>query len=118
MCNRNGTWRTLSPLLNNRYGHIAVSYCNVFSVYSGVNRTNCEYYTILTDQWSVINNALHTGFNYINYVIDVNKRLLYTNEDANVYSISLENNSKYLLHNNVYCHCLVIMHNYIPYVIK
>ena len=105
----NGTWQTLSPLLNNRYRHIAVLDGNCIYVYGGDNRTNCECYSILTDQWSVIGNAVYKSINYYNSVIDVNKRLLYTHEGVNVYSISLDNNIKYLLYKNVSCHRLVLM---------
>ena len=107
---RNGTWQTLSPLLNNRYCHIAMLDDNCINVYGGDNRTDCECYDILTDQWSVVDNAVYTNINYYNSVIDVNKRLLYTREDDNVYSISLDNNIKSLLYENVSCHRLVLMH--------
>ena len=107
---RNGTWQTLSPLLNNRYWHIAVLDDNCIYVYGGDNRTNCECYDILTDQWSVVDNAVYTNIKSYNSIIDVNKRLLYTREDDNVYSISLDNNIKYLLYKNVSCRRLVLMH--------
>ena len=106
---RNGTWQTLSPLLNNRYRHIAVLESNCIYVYGGDNRTDCECYDILTDQWSVVDNAVYKNINYYNSVIDVNKRLLYTCEDVNVYSISLDNNIKSLVYKNVSCQ-LVLMH--------
>ena len=107
---RNGRWQTLSPLLNNRHYHIAMLDDNCIYVYGGDNRTNCECYDILTDQWSVIDNAVYTNINYYNSVIDVNKRLLYTREGDNVYSISLDNNIKSLLYKNVSCRHLVLMH--------
>ena len=107
---RNGTWQTLSPLLNNRYCHIAVLDGKCIYVYGGYNRTDCECYDILTDQWSVIDNAVYKSINYYNYVIDVNKRLLYTREGDNVYSISLDNNIKSLVYENVSCLLLVLMH--------
>ena len=105
----NGRWQTLSPLLNNRHCHIAVLESNCIYVYGGVNRTNCECYDILTDQWSVVDNAVYTNIKSYNSVIDVNKRLLYTCEGVNVYSISLDNNIKSLLYKNVSCHRLVLM---------
>ena len=107
---RNGTWQTLSPLLNNRYCHIAMLDGNCIYVYGGDNRTDCECYDILTDQWSVIGNAVYKSINYYNSIIDVNKRLLYTREGVNVYSISLDNNIKSLVYKNVSCHRLVLMH--------
>ena len=107
---RNGRWQTLSPLLNNRHCHIAILDDNCIYVYGGDNRTDCECYDILTDQWSVVDNAVYTNINYTNSVIDVNKRLLYTCDDVNVYSISLDNNIKYLLYKNVSCRRLVLMH--------
>ena len=82
---------------------------NCIYVYGG-DRTDCECYDILTDQWSVVDNAVYTNINYTNSVIDVNKRLLYTREDVNVYSISLDNNIKSLLYKNVSCRHLVLMH--------
>ena len=106
---RNGTWQTLSHLLNNRYWHIAMLEGNCIYVYGG-NRTDCECYDILTDQWSVIDNAVYKSIYYNNSIIDVNKRLLYTCEDDNVYSISLDNNIKSLLYENVSCRRLVLMH--------
>ena len=106
---RNGTWHTLSPLLNNRYRHIAMLEGNCIYVYGGI-RTDCECYDILTDQWSVVDNAVYTNIKSTNSVIDVNKRLLYTHEDVNVFYISLDNNIKYLLCENVSCHRLVLMH--------
>ena len=106
---RNGTWQTLSPLLNNRYWHIAMLDGNCIYVYGGVNRTDCECYDILTDQWSVVDNAVYTNIKSFNSVIDVNKRLLYTCQGDNVYSISLDNNIKSLLYKNVSCHRLVLM---------
>ena len=107
---RNSRWQTLSPLLNNRDCHIAMLDGNCIYVYGGDNRTDCECYYILTDQWSVIGNAVYTNINCYNSIIDVNKRLLYTCEDDNVYSISLDNNIKSLLYKNVSCHRLVLMH--------
>ena len=106
---RNGTWQTLSHLLNNRDWHIAVLDGNCIYVYGGV-RTDCECYDISTDQWSVVDNAVYTNIKSTNSVIDVNKRLLYTHEDVNVYSISLDNNIKSLLYKNVSCRSLVLMH--------
>ena len=106
---RNGTWQTLSPLLNNRRWHIAMLDGNCIYVYGG-DRTDCECYDILTDQWSVVDNAVYTNIKSYNSVIDVNKRLLYTCEDVNVYSISLDNNIKSLLYKNVSCCRLVLMH--------
>ena len=106
---RNGTWQTLSPLLNNRDEHIAMLESNCIYVYGGI-RTDCECYDILTDQWSVVDNAVYKSIYYYNSVIDVNKRLLYTREDVNVYSISLDNNIKSLLYKNVSCRRLVLMH--------
>ena len=108
-CYRNGTWQTLSPLLNNRHWHIAILDGNCIYVYGG-NRTDSECYDILTDQWSLINNAAYKSINSTNSIIDVDKRLLYTHQDTNVYSISLDNNTKSLLYNNVSCHRLVLMH--------
>ena len=105
---RNGTWQTLSPLLNNRNCHIAVLDSKCIYVYGG-DRTECECYDILTDQWSVIDNAVYTNINCYNSIIDVNKRLLYTREGDNVYSISLDNNIKSLVYENVSCHRLVLM---------
>ena len=107
---RNGRWQTLSPLLNNRHCHIAMLDDNCIYVYGGDNRTDCECYDILTDQWSVVDNAVYTNINYYNSVIDVNKRLLYTREGVNVYYISLDNNITSLLYENVSCHRLVLMH--------
>ena len=107
---RNGTWQTLSPLLNNRYWHIAMLDGNCIYVYGGDNRTDCECYDISTDQWSVVDNAVYKSINYNNSIIDVNKRLLYTCEDVNVYSISLDNNIKSLVYENVSCRSLVLMH--------
>ena len=107
---RNGRWQTLSPLLNNRHWHIAMLDDNCIYVYGGDNRTNCECYDISTDQWSVVDNAVYKSIKSYNSIIDVNKRLLYTSEDVNVYSISLDNNIKYLLYENVSCHRLVLMH--------
>ena len=107
---RNGTWQTLSPLLNNRYRHIAMLDDNCIYVYGGDNRTDCECYDILTDQWSVVDNAVYKSINYNNSIIDVNKRLLYTCDDVNVYSISLDNNIKSLVYENVSCRRLVLMH--------
>ena len=107
---RNGTWQTLSPLLNNRYRHIAMLDGNCIYVYGGDNRTDCECYDILTDQWSVVDNAVYKSINYNNSIIDVNKRLLYTREGVNVYSISLDNNIKSLLYKIVSCRRLVLMH--------
>ena len=107
---RNGTWQTLSPLLNNRYRHIAVLKSNCIYVYGGDNITDGEYYDILTDQWSVIDNAVYKSIYYNNSVIDVNKRLLYTCEGVNVYSISLDNNIESLVYKNVSCRRLVLMH--------
>ena len=106
---RNGTWQTLSHLLNNRHWHIAVLDGNCIYVYGGV-RTDCECYDISTDQWSVVDNAVYTNIKSTNSVIDVNKRLLYTHEGVNVYSISLDNNIKSLLYKNVSCRSLVLMH--------
>ena len=106
---RNGTWQTLSPLLNNRDEHIAVLEGNCIYVYGG-DRTDCECYDILTDQWSVVDNAVYKSIYYNNSIIDVNKRLLYTREGDNVYSISLDNNIKSLVYENVTCHHLVLMH--------
>ena len=110
ICYRNGTWQTLSPLLNNRYWHIAVLDGKCIYVYGGYNRTDCECYDILTDQWSVIGNAVYKSIYCYNSVIDVNKRLLYTRERDNVYSISLDNNIKSLVYENVSCRRLVLMH--------
>ena len=107
---RNGTWQTLSPLLNNRHCHIAMLDDNCIYVYGGDNRTDCECYDILTDQWSVVDNAVYKSINYNNSIIDVNKRLLYTREGVNVYSISLDNNIKSLVYENVSCRRLVLMH--------
>ena len=107
---RNGRWQTLSPLLHNRRCHIAVLDDNCIYVYGGDYRTDCECYDILTDQWSVVDNAVYTNIKSYNSVIDVNKRLLYTCEDVNVYSISLDNNIISLLCKNVSCHRLVLMH--------
>ena len=107
---RNGSWQTLSPLLNNRYRHIAVLEGNFIYVYGGDNRTGGEYYDISTDQWSVIDNDVYKSINCYNSVIDVNKRLLYTREGDNVYSISLDNNIKSLVYENVSCRLLVLMH--------
>ena len=107
---RNGTWQTLSPLLNNRDEHIAMLEGNCIYVYGGEYRTDCECYDILTDQWSVIDNAVYKSINYYYSIIDVNKRLLYTREGVNVYSISLDNNIKSLVYENVSCHHLVLMH--------
>ena len=106
---RNGTWQTLSPLLNNRYCHIAVLDGKCIYVYGGYNRTDCECYDILTDQWSVIDNAVYKSIYCSNSVIDVNKRLLYIREGDNVYSISLDNNIKSLVYENVSCRRLVLM---------
>ena len=106
---RNGTWQTLSHLLNNRHWHIAMLEGNCIYVYGG-NRTDCECYDISTDQWSVVDNAVYKSINYNNSIIDVNKRLLYTCEDVNVYSISLDNNIKSLVYENVSCRRLVLMH--------
>ena len=107
---RNGRWQTLSHLLNNRRWHIAMLDDNCIYVYGGDNRTDCECYDILTDQWSVVDNAVYTNIKSTNSVIDVNKRLLYTHEDVNVFYISLDNNTNYLLCENVSCHRLVLMH--------
>ena len=107
---RNGRWQTLSHLLNNRRCHIAVLDDNCIYVYGGEYRTNCECYDILTDQWSVVDNAVYKSINYYNSIIDVNKRLLYTREGVNVYSISLDNNIKSLVYENVSCRRLVLMH--------
>ena len=107
---RNGRWQTLSHLLNNRDWHIAMLDDNCIYVYGGVNRTDCECYDILTDQWSVVDNAVYTNIKSFNSVIDVNKRLLYTCQGDNVYSISLDNNIKSLLYKNVSCRRLVLMH--------
>ena len=107
---RNGTWQTLSPLLNNRHRHIAVLEGNCIYVYGGDNRTDGECYDIYTDQWSVIDNAVYKSINYYNSVIDVNKRLLYTSKGANLYSISLDNNIKSLVYENISCRRLVVMH--------
>ena len=106
---RNGTWQTLSPLLNNRYRHIAVLDGNCIYVYGGEYRTDGEYYDISTDQWSVIDNAVYKSIKSYNSIIDVNKRLLYTREGDNVYSISLDNNIKSLVYENVSCCRLVLM---------
>ena len=106
---RNGRWQTLSPLLNNRHCHIAMLDDNCIYVYGGV-RTDCECYDISTDQWSVVDNAVYKSIKYNNSIIDVNKRLLYTREGVNVYSISLDNNIKSLVYENVSCHRLVLMH--------
>ena len=106
---RNGSWQTLSPLLNNRDCHIAMLDGNCIYVYGGI-RTDCECYDILTDQWSVVDNAVYTNIKSYNSIIDVNKRLLYTYDDVNVYSISLDNNIKSLLYKNVSCRRLVLMH--------
>ena len=106
---RNGRWQTLSPLLNNRYRHIAMLEGNCIYVYGG-NRTDCECYDISTDQWSVVDNAVYKSIYYNNSIIDVNKRLLYTREGVNVYSISLDNNIKSLVYENVSCRRLVLMH--------
>ena len=106
---RNGRWQTLSHLLNNRDEHIAMLDGKCIYVYGGYNRTDCECYYILTDQWSVIDNAVYTNINCYNSVIDVNKRLLYTREGVNVYSISLDNNIKSLVYENVSCRRLVLM---------
>ena len=105
---RNGTLQILSPLLNNRYEHIAMLDGNCIYVYGG-NRTDCECYDILTDQWSVIDNAVYTNIKPYNSVIDVNKRLLYIREGVNVYSISLDNNIESLLYENVSCHQIFLM---------
>ena len=107
---RNGRWHTLSPLLNNRYRHIAMLDDNCIYVYGGDNRTDCECYDISTDQWSVVDNAVYKSIKSYNSIIDVNKRLLYTCEDVNVYSISLDNNIKSLVYENVSCRRLVLMH--------
>ena len=107
---RNGRWQTLSPLLNNRYRHIAMLEGNCIYVYGGEYRTDCECYDILTDQWSVVDNAVYKSIKSYNSIIDVNKRLLYTCEDVNVYSISLDNNIKSLVYENVSCRRLVLMH--------
>ena len=107
---RNGRWQTLSPLLNNRYEHIAVLEGNCIYVYGGDNRTDCECYDISTDQWSVVDNAVYKSIKYNNSIIDVNKRLLYTREGVNIYSISLDNNIKSLVYENVSCRRLVLMH--------
>ena len=107
---RNGRWQTLSHLLNNRYWHIAMLDDNCIYVYGGDNRTDCECYDISTDQWSVVDNAVYKSIKSYNSIIDVNKRLLYTHEDVNVYSISLDNNIKSLLYKNVSCRRLVLMH--------
>ena len=58
---RNGTWQTLSPLLNNRHCHIAMLDGNCIYVYEGDNRTPCECYIndILTDQWLVVDNSIY-----------------------------------------------------------
>ena len=82
---------------------------NCIYVYGG-NRTDCECYDISTDQWSVVDNAVYKSINYNNSIIDVNKRLLYTREGVNVYSISLDNNIKSLVYENVSCRRLVLMH--------
>ena len=107
---RNGRWQTLSPLLNNRYRHIAMLEGNCIYVYGGNNRTDCECYDISTDQWSVVDNAVYKSINYYYSIIDVNKRLLYTREDVNIYSISLDSNIKSLVYENVSCRRLVLMH--------
>ena len=107
---RNGRWQTLSPLLNNRHCHIAMLDDNCIYVYGGNNRTDCECYDISTDQWSVVDNAVYKSIYYNNSIIDVNKRLLYTREGVNVYSISLDNNIKSLVYENVFCRRLVLMH--------
>ena len=107
---RNGRWQTLSHLLNNRHCHIAMLDDNCIYVYGGDNRTDCECYDISTDQWSVVDNAVYKSINYNNSVIDVNKRLLYTREGVNVYYISLDNNIKSLLYENVSCRRLVLMY--------
>ena len=83
---------------------------NCIYVYGGDNRTDCECYDILTDQWSVVDNAVYKSIKSYNSIIDVNKRLLYTCEGVNVYSISLDNNIKSLVYKNVFCHRLVLMH--------
>ena len=107
---RNGRWQTLSHLLNNRHCHIAMLDDNCIYVYGGDNRTDCECYDISTDQWSVVDNAVYKSIKSYNSIIDVNKRLLYTYDDVNVYSISLDNNIKSLVYENVSCRCLVLMH--------
>ena len=106
---RNGTWQTLSPLLNNRHWHMAVLDDKCIYVYGGDYRTECECYDISTDQWSVVDNAKYTNIKSNNSVIDVNKRLLYTRKGDKVYSISLDNNIKSLVYENVSCHRLVLM---------
>ena len=106
---RNGTWQILSPLLNNRHWHIAVLDGKCIYVYGG-NRTDCECYDISTDQWSVIDNAVYKRIDCYNSVIDVNKRLLYTYEYDDIYSISLDNNSESFLYEKVSCHRLILMH--------
>ena len=106
---RNGVWQTLSPLLNDRHWHIAVLDDNCIYVYGG-NRTDCECYTILTNRWSVVDNAVYTNIQFVNSVIDIKKRLLYTHDDVNVFYISLDNGTKSLLSESVYYHRLVLMH--------
>ena len=110
---KNGRWHTLSHLLNNREYHIAVLEDNCIYIYGG-NRTDCECCNILTDQWSVVDNAVYTNINYSNTVIDVNTRLLYTYDGTNVFSILLYSfhsfNTKSILCERVYCRRLVLMH--------
>ena len=106
---RNGTWQTLSPLLNSRQCHIAVLDGNCIYVYGG-NGINSECYNISTDQWSIIDSDVYKSSKSYNSVIDIDNGVLYTHEDDNVYSISLDNNSKSLFCKNVSCRRLVLMH--------
>ena len=105
---RDCAWQTLSPLINNRHTHIAVLNNNCIYIFGG-NRHDIEYYNMSTDQWSVIDIEVYKSTKSYNSVININECLLYTHEDDNVYSISLDSKSKLLLYTNISCRRLVIM---------
>ena len=83
-------------------------------MYMEVIETTMVSYDILTKQWSVINNDVYKIVRSSNSVIDTDRRLLYTREDANVYTISLDGNSKSLLYKDISCncHCVIFIYYY------
>ena len=108
-CLRNQIWHLSGVLLKKRHNHLAVVDGDWINVFGG-SRTDSECFNTSTNQRTIIDNEVFKNISSCNSVIDIDKRVLYTYDDGNVYSLSLFNKCKHLLYRNVVCCRLVLMH--------
>ena len=96
---RNGEWIEMQPLYKNHSCHHAFLYNKQIFLYGNVGIP--EVYNISTDKWTTIDTNIFNDINSDNSVYSEYDRMFYMFSVNNIYSLSLENNTKTLLYENV-----------------